>query len=68
MATFHHTFVMPKFDLKRQDDRSGGENREPSDATERRSQAFWQLRISRRRPLIGDVELNRFVSRDDFLT
>jgi len=36
---------------------------EQADARERRSQADLQWKINRRRPVIGDVELNRFVVR-----
>ena len=48
-----------KLDLKRQADRSPAASSEQSDAPERRSRPNRPWQITRRRPVIGDVELNR---------
>jgi hypothetical protein len=54
-GTRRRTCVTHKPDSKRQADRSLIASSEQSDARERRSQANWQWRINRRRPVIGDA-------------
>jgi len=59
MATRQHTYAMPKRGWKRLAARFRNASSEQSDARERRSRGGLKWTAFRRRPVIGNVELNR---------